>query len=183
MVEPLPDVGLSPRAAALLARYPGPVRLMPSPLKWLGVVAAGLVFVAVGLWLIRLGATNPRVPAWVGWTSVLFFGLVAMVGLVQLIPGASSLTLDATGFEVVKFFRRSRRRWSEVGDFAVWRHAGNDLVVFEAARPAPAALASANRALTGRGAGLPDTYGLPAEDLATLLVAWQWRALAAATGP
>ena len=38
---------LPPRAAELLARYPGPVRLQPSPLKWLGVLALCLIFVAM----------------------------------------------------------------------------------------------------------------------------------------
>lgn len=172
---------LPPRAAAILARHPGPVHLGASRLKWIGVLAIGLVLGAGGGLMVRTSATDPRTSAAMGWFGVAFFGLVALVALVQLLPGASGLTLDADGFETTTLFRRHRHRWAETGAFGTWNSGHATLVAFEAAAAPAGRLGAVNRALAGGNASLPDTYGLRADDLVLLMEAWRRRSLEASS--
>jgi hypothetical protein len=53
----------------------------------------------------------------------------------------------------------------------------NKMVVFDVLGKPDAGLTAINRQLVGAQAGLPDTYGRSAKDLAALLNQWQARAL------
>jgi hypothetical protein len=106
------------------------------------------------------------------------FGADTAMVIVLLLPGAASLTLDAAGFEVCKLNRRRRVAWAAqasgfaVGDVGV--HGRRRVVIYDEAGTAD--LIPLNRGLIGRNAGLPDTYGLSAEELAQPMT--QWRELA-----
>lgn len=85
-----------------------PRTLRPRLRRKLGLIALTIPFVAVGAWALLHGA-------WViGWVATTFFGLCLIVFIIQLLPGSTSLTLDAEGFEVYALFRRSRYSWSDI---------------------------------------------------------------------
>lgn len=157
--------------AAILSRFPGPVVLVPSRRKWLLVLGGGLAFVAGGLWVMHDHSL-------LGWQAIVFFGIAALVGAIMLLPGAGGLRLDSDGFEMTSLFRRHRSRWTEVSEFEVVRVPPSlqKMVVFDDARTKDSALAKANRSLTGRTSGLPDSYGLRHEDLAAIMNEWRARA-------
>jgi hypothetical protein len=157
--------------AAILARFPGPVRLTPSPRKWLLVLAGCLAFVLIGVWM----RNDDAVGAWFG---IAFFGLGVPIAGAMLLPGAASLVLDADGFEVTNLFRRYRAHWANVTGFTVAGVApsGTKMVVYDAAAGKHNLLGEISTRLVGRNAGLPDTYQLAPADLASLMAGWRERA-------
>ena len=160
--------------ASVLARFPGPVTLKPSPLKWIVMVALALGFVAAGIFLIRVGQSTHQL-FW-GWVSVVFFGACGLVAACQLIPGSSDMTLDASGFKV-SGLRRRQSNWLDVANFTTWTaNALSWLVVYDD-RSNRGVLPRINRLLSGHGTSLPDTYGMRAGDLARLMTLWRDRAL------
>ena len=161
--------------APILSRFPGPVTLYPSKMKWLLVLLGSFVFSIGGYWMIQEGYTF-----W-GWFDLIFFSLCVIVTPIALLPGVSALTLDADGFE----FGRCRYSWRDATGFAPWDvppSGRNKMVVFDLpvpTNPVARALVEGDKILTGHtGGALPDTYGLAAQDLAELMVRWQESAIA-----
>jgi hypothetical protein len=162
--------------AEILSRFPGPLTLYPSRKKWLLFFLIGALFAAGGGWMINRGEGS-------GWFVLIFFGLAAIVAAAAMLPGAGGLTLDRDGFEVTNLFRSYRARWHDTAGFTAVRipHA-QMMVVYDDAKQSGKGLAQLNVAIAGRGAGLPDTYGLSADDLAQLMAQWRDRAVAQTGG-
>jgi hypothetical protein len=146
------------------------LELRTSPWRNVGLLAVSLIFVATGVLMVRDGEG-------IGWFVLGFFGLCALVFALQLLPGTSRLRLDQNGFTVTSLFRSSTVRWSEVARFFVAQVGGRAMVCWDYAGAVPHSTASRrlSRALAGVEAGLPDTYGLSAEALASLLEDWRQR--------
>jgi hypothetical protein len=153
---------------AMLQRFPGPATLYPSRAKWLAVLMACAAFVGIGAFMI-----------WAGWTLtgglfVGFFSAGVLVALALMLPGASSLTLDGQGFEVVHLYQRIKARWQDVDGFKPSDVGG---VVYDDATKKDSAAGRVSASITGRNTSLSDTYGMAAEDLAQVLTRWRERAL------
>lgn len=163
--------------AILLYRFPGPLVLRRSVMKWLKVLAASAGFVALGSAMIWWPENfDSKTPPVIAWVMVAFFGLGLPISIIQLLPGAADLTLDAEGFIMRNLFRRSSCRWSDVSAFATVQIGGQDSVAFNR-HSAPESTAEAmSDHLVGRNSALPETYGLAAEDLTQLMALWQTRA-------
>jgi hypothetical protein len=161
---------------AILARFPGPVTLHPSRIKWLLVLLAGGVLAFGGYLMVSDGDSR-------GWFVLAFFAAVAIVAAIVLLPGAGGLTLDRNGFRATSLFRGFSARWEQVRGFESvsvppsWQK----LVVYDDINLA-GKIAKLNVAIAGHNAGLPDTYGLSADDLARLMTLWQDRAMRAEPG-
>ncbi|MDH5835176.1 PH domain-containing protein [Luteimonas kalidii] len=138
--------------------------LRPSPGKWLAMVAISGALVWIGT---RILGTHPLV----GWSCIVLFGLCGALAVLNLVPGASRLVLDADGFEIVSLFRRTRVRWPEVSRFGSTRVGMHRLVGFDFVdgHAGSERLRRVNRNLSGFQAALPDTYGRSAGDLAAQL--------------
>jgi hypothetical protein len=142
-------------------------------------VVIGLFFAMVGWFQIRDGSH----PVW-GWFGVIFFGIGAVAIVIQLLPGANSLVLDAEGFERrVFFFRRIRSQWRNVTNFRAkpgLPPAPQDLkfVWYNDAQWNGWWLARKGTALLGYNASLGGAYGISAEALADVMIGWQKQALA-----
>jgi hypothetical protein len=144
-----------------------PVVLRPSKRKELALLAVSLGFAVLGAFAAASGEA-------IGWAALVFFGLCAVVAVVTLLPGASYLRLEPEGFVMCSLYRADRlRRWDEVTGFHVYSTPGGAQVGFDfspGARPPGSGLA---RGLAGVDGGLPNTYGLKAEELAELLSLWR----------
>jgi hypothetical protein len=165
---------------AVLARFPGPVTLHVSRLKFVGLAAASLGFVVALLYILKDDALSPSGTA-KAWLGIAFLSIGALVGVVMLLPGAGSLTLGPDGFERVSLFFRWRRPWRRVGNFAVGQYSPRRgrTIRFVAYDDADVAPDNFTRRISGRNAALPDTYGLAHEDLAGLMNQWRAQALRA----
>lgn len=152
-----------PTPAAILARFPGPVILRPSRTRWQLVLAGCLGFMV-------LGGLVPDKDLGL-WLAIGFFGLCAIGAALVLLPASSFVVLDAKGFETTFLYHRRRTCWPDVSGFGkigvLWR----GIVVYEDA--------ARRRAAFAFNCGLPDTYGMRAEDLIELRSRWRNRAVAA----
>ena len=114
-----------------------------------------------------------------GWFVSAFFGLCTLVFIGLLMPGSASLTLTREGFHVRSLWRGGFTAWSEVERFGVARLGHRTMVTYDLLDAAGRRKGGYVRRLTGVEAALPDTYGMPAENLARLMNAWRERALGA----
>jgi hypothetical protein len=151
------------------------VVLRPSRAKWLALLAICVTFTVIGVLALREGARE-------GWYIAGFFGPCALVAFVVLLPGSAYLKVRRDGFVFGTLFRRWHLPWTAVGPFSVALVAGRELVVFDIIDPTQTPrLAGLATMIAGANAGLPDTYGLKAGELAAVLNAARDRALARAT--
>jgi hypothetical protein len=142
--------------------------LYPARRRHLGLLAASVLLVAVGGWLIRAGDAF-------GWVCIVFFGLGAVAAAANLLPGRTGLHLDATGMELRSVFRSRLIRWDEVEAFFPAEVADRVLVCWDHAPgyTAQPALRAISLHMVGAEACLPDTYGLTPQALAALLNRWR----------
>jgi hypothetical protein len=144
------------------------MELRPSPWKHLALLAISAGFVA-GALLVE-PANSP-----LKWFTVAFFGLGVVVALVTLVPGSSYLRLEPDRMSVRTLYRTWHVPWTDVTEFFVAPVGGRGMVCWnytpESTRQKRGRAVS--RAIAGVEAGLPDTYGRPAEELANLLNQWR----------
>jgi hypothetical protein len=141
------------------ADLPSTLTLEASKLRWALVGGAGLLFVAMGVFLMMRGDVV------VGALSAGFFGRVTLTAIPGLTGWRSRLDLDAQGFTCVTPLRTWRREWSDCSVFTPIRIRFNRFVGFSAEsddRQKPM---------------LPDTYGRKPENLARLMNRFRARAL------
>lgn len=154
--------------------------LTPRPWKWLRVLAMGLFFVVGGWWMAH-HATEPFKRG-VGWCCVVFFALVVVVAVIQLIPGTTRVVVTTQGLYIKTFLWSYSYGWNEIERFGVsewtqWhgpfrqRHRQVGILFVEGSKhlsrhPRMQALTTA---LVGYHAALPDNYGFKHQDLADRL--------------
>jgi hypothetical protein len=165
------------RAEEILARFPGPVELKPSRIKWITVLAVFAGFVTIGLFGVQ-----SDLPPLLAWPFIVFFGLGVVVSAVAMLPGAGSLILNRDGFTVRTIFRKANSsRWRDTSGFEPGLGTYNGLVMYddEVASQRFPKTSGFLAALMGHGGALPDTYGLGAKGLSAVMRQWRERALAA----
>ncbi len=154
--------------------------LTPRPWKWLRVLFICLLFVVAGWWMAH-HADEPFKRG-VGWFSVIFFGLGAVVSLIQLIPGTSRVVVTSRGLYVKTFLRSYHYAWNEIERFGVaertqWngpfpqRHRMVGILFMEGSkhRSKHMRMQAWTTAIIGYHAALPDNYGLRHQQLADRL--------------
>jgi len=107
-----------------------------------------------------------------GWTGASwFFGIAALVMLLQCLPQASYLELTSSGFGFSNRFRKDFVPWSEIARFRVMKIGTFDIVGWDyvAGHARSRALQPVASAIIGADGALPETYGQPGEELARLM--------------
>ena len=127
-------------------------------------------FTAGGVWMIQDGEKA-------GWFVAGFFGLCLLVFLIQLFPNSSFLTVDDDGIEFSALYRKCRLKWSEISEFGVYSRESIGIgktvgINFSPSYERLAMGRAIAKFLVGFEGGLPDTYGLQAQELATLLASY-----------
>ncbi len=116
-----------------------------------------------------------RLASVAGWGLLAIGGFLLTVAIVQLLPGAASLTLDEEGFHVTGLYRRTSYRWDEIEGFGVYQPSGKKKMVgfnfLEGSRP-KSFLMNMSRNTIGFEAGLGDLYGPDPDALAEMLNAY-----------
>ena len=107
-----------------LGELPETMLLKPSPWKWIAISLMGMLFSAVGVWMIVDEG------GFKSWFCAIFFGAVAAVAIYMLFSG-SYLELTADGFEQKMMGRKMACRWVEVSEFGIWVVKGNRFVSFD----------------------------------------------------
>jgi hypothetical protein len=150
--------------AERLARFPGPLRLYPPRLMYLVGVPIGMFFLALSLSYEHQGGF---------WGGVLLSSFAIVASIVSVMPQANSLTLRGDAFDVRSSFRRMTVPWSEARDFLAVGREGEAHLMFQNDGVSSAGM----REFGGRNAALAQTYGMPVEELAALMLQWRERAM------
>ncbi|MEM6331191.1 MAG: hypothetical protein AAF790_13205 [Planctomycetota bacterium] len=119
------------------------------------------VLSATGVWMIADGD-------WLGFLVAGFALFAVPVFAIQLLPGAAYLRVDQNGVRFAVAFRETAVPWESIAESGVYEVKGSRLVGFNYTAKA-GRVRQASRSLTGYEGGLPDTYGMKAEELASLL--------------
>jgi hypothetical protein len=141
-----------------------PTTLRPGRTKTAGRCLACLIFVVIGIAMVRTGE-----PA--GYFCGGFFALCLPVFAIQFHPGAAYLRLAPEGFTFCSLFRSHTVRWTDVCEFGAVTIGGNRMVAWNFAPEytPPGRVRRISKSLYGYEAALPDTYGLKAQELAELM--------------
>jgi hypothetical protein len=141
-----------------------PITLRTRPLKMVLLALGSGIFVIIGIWLL------PRQPN-VAFPCIIFFGLCAAVAMVSLLPNSSYLTLTEQGFLFASLFRKHFVAWSNVQSFMPVKVQFKSMVgwTYSPEFRESKRIRWVNAAVAGVEAALPDTYGMPAEQLAELM--------------
>jgi len=150
--------------------------LRPRKGKWALILLASLAFVAVGVLMLRdPSAADDRIWAYL---SVVFFGLVAIVSVIQFVPNSSYLRLTSEGLTVRSMWRERSYRWADIERFGVaevglrgrrQKMVGLNFVATYPRSAGIQTLSGWSQGLTGFEGALPDNYGRAHADLASYL--------------
>jgi hypothetical protein len=135
---------------------PDRILLRASSQRWIWVLIGSFVFVALGAG-IALGNRVGAVATVIGGLIAVLFGACAVIALRQILtPG--SLLITKTSMVVSAGGRLRTFDFADCGPFTAWRNPsrGNVIVVFD-------------HLPTAASRSLPETYGVPAQELADLL--------------
>ncbi len=170
-------------ADALLLRFPGPVELHVPRRKTALVLAGVIVFAGSNLWILH------KEPLGIFVTGLLWFCVAALTlclpfVVYQLIRGAS-LRLEGDGFRIKAPWHWRFVRWKDASEFSIGSTSvvqqvegdWSTVVTYDDANVDESRKNLLMRSITGRNSNLPDTYGMPAEDLRSLMNGWRERAL------
>lgn len=167
----------------LLQRFPGPVELRMQQSKLLFTLLGVFVFGGITAYFIVTERPNPIVAAFL-WFCVACLAVSVPFFLFLLIKGGG-LRLEAQGFRLAQAWRNTFTRWADTSEFEIgstailisYRGDGTAVVTYDDAHAKGGSLASINTSIVGKNSALPDTYGMSAEDLKTLMNGWRERAL------
>ncbi len=164
----------------VLQRYPGPVTLRTPSRKVVFLILTAVVFggCLLGLALYSDMGVIEKFFMWLGAIGC----AAAIPAFLLVLFRGSSLRLEADGFHVFHGVKRSVHHWADTSEFAVV-DIGTPMVFFDPDTRADGAIAQFNRSQTGYSGALPDTYGMDACSLASLLNEWRARALSANPQP
>jgi hypothetical protein len=159
---------------AILARFPGPVKLYQSHKKELQILALFAIFVLGGVVMIRGNNAHGR--------FVLVISAVACVlfAVLLILYAPRSITLDRDGFKISRIFYSSRRRWRDVSAFVAADlppPGQKRFVAYNSLSVGSRRVSKNAMAIAGRNALLPGTFGLTADELVWLMTQWRERAL------
>lgn len=168
---------------ALLQRFPGPVELHVPQRKTALILVGIIIFAGVGVRYLYTEQPGVLV-ATLLWVCVAALVLSVPFFVYQLIRGAS-LRLEGDGFRIKQPWKWRFVRWKDASGFGIGSTAiveqvkgdWSTVVTYDDATIDEGNVSALSRNIVGRNSALPDTYGLSAEDLQTLMNGWRERAL------
>ena len=134
-----------------------PLILKPRKIKNLFLIITSLGFVILGISLLEK-------KLWVGVLNIFFFGICLIIFIINMLPNSSYLKIDERGVEMKNLFRITFIPWKAVNGFTTKSIFLKKMVTFNIDEN----LLIASK-IKGKTGAFPDTYGMPAENLADLL--------------
>ena len=177
---------MSDQVTDVLSKFPGPVTLNASWRKWARMLLIGMGFVVLSVLLVQSDAAPSYLDKLVGCSGIVFFGTGTVLSAANIFAGAGKLMLHDAGFEVASLLRSRGVLWRDAAEFKVfspwYMPKRSARVMYDDANekrktPFQMTIANWSASLFGRNAGVPDTYGLSADELANLMNQWRERAL------
>ena len=132
--------------------------LYPSKIKWVLVILASIIFIALGIHLIGNNDTETLL----GQILCVIFGLVILWSVLTLWPGSSWLKLGPDGIRNKVIFRTFHYRWSDINRFGIW-------IVQDPGLPSTTKYVSFWMKPDDQMRSLSECYGKKPEELAEIL--------------
>jgi hypothetical protein len=151
-------------ATAVIAQFPGPVRLYADKIVLRYVLG---IFAVIEFGLVKGLFTGDGTHLIATWLLIaLFLWGIGLTAYVMLNRNALAMVLDRDGFTINRYlwYRPLRCAWSDVGDFGTRSNRAMQSATYKDRQ-------------AGRQRLFPDTYGLGADGLVQLMSQWQQRAL------
>ncbi|MCU1392281.1 MAG: hypothetical protein JWM34_709 [Ilumatobacteraceae bacterium] len=145
------------------------VVLRASSSRWVWSLIGSLVFLTFGA-ALTFSVHTGAVAKIIGGIIFATFAFCAFVAVRELAaPG--SLVVTRTSVDMLTMRRHTSFALTDCSEFTTWRNPsrGTTSVVFDYAPDGDTELARENRRLMGGSRSIPDTFGVPAADLARLL--------------
>ncbi len=137
--------------------------LRPEKWKLVPFLLLSLAFAVIGIRMLRDGMAG-------GWFAVIGFGMSSAALALMLLSRNGDLHLDPDRFTIRSVFGIRSYRWRDIERFAVTPFGIFKTVAFTVIPRRPSATDGSGGTET-----LPDTYGMPPEDLADLMNEWRDR--------
>ena len=132
--------------------------LYPSKIKWVLVILASIIFIALGIHLIGNNDTETLL----GQILCVIFGLVILWSVLTLWPGSSWLKLGPDGIRNKVIFRTFHYRCSDINRFGIW-------IVQDPGLPSTTKYVSFWMKPDDQMRSLSECYGKKPEELAEIL--------------
>jgi hypothetical protein len=141
------------------------IKLKPTIWKPLFSLVSGLGFVALGFYLIFEKGNN------FGWFTVVLFGLIVILSLLQFIPNSSYLIINDKGLKIKTLFRTSELSWDDIDNFYTKKVFFQKFVMVKFSPNFQGKFlgVAVEKQLTNRENALPENYGKSTEELSNLL--------------
>jgi hypothetical protein len=147
-----------------------PIEVILRPRKSIALLYLTLcaIFTVIGILMI---ADNKVM----GWFVSSASGLGVVVFILLMLPKSSYLLLKEDGFSVCSLYRTSSLKWSDKEEFGVTTIIGPRIVGFNFSSTynRQQKVRKISKNMAGYEGALPDTYGMPAKELAELLNNWK----------
>ena len=137
--------------------------LRPDKWKLVPFLLLSLAFAVIGVRIVREGSAS-------GWLAVIGFSMSSVSLAVMLLSRSGDLRLDADRFTIRSVFGVRSYRWCKIERFIVAPFGFFKIVAFI---PTPRRHVVTNDSQVKET--LPDTYGMPAQELADLMNEWRNR--------
>lgn len=127
-----------------------------APSRLLLLVVGAAAFVVLGIWIAGIAGAPPEPGReWIGWLSIVFFGLCAALGLRRVFDSSEQVKISRSGV-YFKQWSEQTIPWSEIANVTVWEFKGQKSLILHLTHPERyrsttllGKMAGANRALTG----------------------------------
>jgi hypothetical protein len=118
----------------------------------------------------------PEMP-FLGWLTVVFFGLGIPVSLLMRLPSSTYLRLDEEGFEMGSVVLRRKYKWTDVADFRIGSISGAKMIaiIFHADYKQQRLGRAIAATLSGMEAAIPNQYNATLNEILAALTTWRQR--------
>jgi hypothetical protein len=170
----------------LLGHFPGPVELHVPQRKTALILIGIVIFGGACLYYLYREPPPGALATAFLWFCVVALALLLPFVAYQLSRGAS-LRLEGDGFRIKQPWKWRFVLWRDASEFGIGSTAiieqveggWSTVVTYDDKNVGQSKSSWFNRSIVGRNSYLPDTYGLSAKDLQTLMNGWRERALLA----
>ena len=145
------------------------ITLYPSKAQTFGFMFVGLVGIATGIFLIRENGLAA------GVVCTLFFGLVFLFFVIQLLPGSTCLRIQPEGFTVCSLFKCHHEKWENITSIYGISVYGHTMIGYEYTDDHKKHLTDHKKGRWSKATSpaLPGTYGLPQDVLIELMTRYR----------
>lgn len=141
------------------------IKIKPQPWKPLILLILNLAFVAMGIYLL-IDKQNQY-----GWFTIVFFGICAIISLLQLIPNSNYLLIHPKGLTIKTFLNTTELEWKDIKNISSKKILFNTFTILKFSDDFHGKFLNnkIDSILTNKEGLLPNSFGMNSEKLCRIL--------------